>query len=588
MAQFRTGQDALRWAEDKMARASGEAPSREAPSRPPANILSEAGPAADRAIAAAKQPSVVASASTPAKKDDDSSFPIRPPAKATGKEQDWSDFLTSKQFILPALTAIGTMGTTPTRNLGTALSAGLLGGVTSYQNLDKTATEQELEGRRVSSTEQTTRTSTFKTNMELLEILNRRKAAYAGRGEAPPPDLVKQIEDITRQLTESGAGQSLASGAGVLGPPKTTTTGRVEAATPEAGKPATEVAKPDEKKTGTEGTGSAVPSNPAAEKPVPEVPTINQALSVPSSGTSNSDFQRKLNPDFNPVELNRRAALMAGDDPVASRAMADRAIAVQQEMNRTGFGVALDGTSVAIPGFSDEKVLRDAAPKLHESFEKQAVQYRERQIAKDRLLQIGNALSTVRSGKFGPELNDFVAGMRSAGFPIENSASINPALAQEIAKSAWKTVFDELKSIGGQPRVLEMQGLQASGANLGLEPEANKAILASALASFNYEDKYFEDAAKAYKEQGYRYSDSAFMPKWRGDNKLDAMKEEVAKNLAIRGTTPTESSGAINFNKLKDGHTYIIEPGMMPGVTAPTKYRVTRDKDGKRQFEGVK
>jgi hypothetical protein len=257
-------------------------------------------------------------------------------------------------------------------------------------------------------------------------------------------------------------------------------------------------------------------------------------------------------------------------------------------MNRTGFGTAVGGGVVPIPGHADEKVLRDAAPKLHESFEKQAVQYRERQIAKDRLMQIGNALSTVKSGKFGPELNEFVAGMRAAGFPIENSASINPALAQEIAKNAWKTVFDELKSIGGQPRVLEMQGLQASGANLGLEPEANKAILASALASFNYEDKFFEDATKAYKAQGYRYSDSEFMPEWRRSNRLDALKEEAAKNLAIRGATPTESNGSINFNKLKDGYTYIIEPGMMPGVTKPTKYRVSKDKDGKRGFEEVR
>jgi hypothetical protein len=216
------------------------------------------------------------------------------------------------------------------------------------------------------------------------------------------------------------------------------------------------------------------------------------------------------------------------------------------------------------------------------------VQYRERQIAKDRLMQIGNALSTVRSGRFGPELNEFVAGMRAAGFPVENSASIDPALAQEVAKNAWKTVFDELKAIGGQPRVLEMQGLQASGANLGLEPEANKAILASALASFNYEDKFFEDATKAYKAKGYRYSDSEFMPEWRRANRLDALKEEAAKNLAIRGATPTLGNGQIDFSKIKEGHTYIIEPGMMPGVIAPTKYRVTKDKDGRRQFEGVR
>jgi hypothetical protein len=465
-----------------------------------------------------------------------------------------------------------------------------LGGVKSYQDLDKTLVGQELEGRKVSATEQTTRTATFTKNMQLLEILNRRKASYEGRGQVPPPDLIKQIENITKQLTESGAGQSLTSGAAVLGPPKTTTTGRVGAATPEAVKPATDVAKPDEKKTGTEGTGSAVPSNPAAERPVPEVPTINQALSVPSSGTSNSDFQSKLDPDFNPVELNRRAARMAGDDPVQSRALADKAIAIQQEMNRTGFGAAVGGGVVPIPGHADEKVLRDAAPKLHESFEQQAAQYRERQIAKDQLTQISEALSRIQSGKGVPAINEFVAGMRTAGFGglIPESPIVKPEEAQKIAKIAWEQVFSRLKQIGGQPRVLEMQGLQASGINLGLEPEANKSILANALASFNYEDKFFEDAVKAYKEQGYKYSDSAFMPEWRRNNRLDVLRGEVEKNLAIRGATPVNSNGTLNFNKLKDGYTYVIEPDQMPGVTKPTKYRVVRGEDGKRRLDEVR
>lgn len=558
-------------------------PSTEEAARPPANIPSGAGPAADQAIAVAKQPSAVAPATPAAPKKDDGSFPIRPPATARGKEQDWSDFLTSKQFILPALTAIGTMGTTPTRDFGTALSAGLLGGVKSYQDLDKTLVGQELEGRKVASTEQTTRTATFTKNMELLELLNRRAAALRGRGEPIPPELANQIRDVTKQLTESGAGQSLASSAAALTPQ-----GRqdIQQGATAAGRVG--VTPLEEKKPTTEAPSSAVPSDPAAKKPDPQIPTMAEASSVPPSALANSEFLSKLDPDFNPIELNKRAREMAEYDPAASRLMFERATALQQEMNRTGFGTAIGGGVVPIPGHADEKVLRDAAPKLHESFEQQAAQYRQRQIAKDRLVQIGNALSTIKSGKFGPELNEFVAGMRAAGFPIENSASINPELAQEVAKNAWKTVFDELKAIGGQPRVLEMQGLQQSGANLGLEPKANKKILASALAQFNYEDKFFEDATKAYKDQGYKYSDSAFMPEWRSKNRLDALKEEAEKNLAIRGATPVNSNGSINFNELKDGHTYIIEPGMMPGVTAPTKYRVTRDKDGKRQFEGIR
>lgn len=131
---------------------SAPRPSRDVPDRT----------AASQAVALAKQPS------TPEKKDD-GSFPIRPPTTARGKEQDWGDFLTSKQFILPALTAIGTMGTTPTRDIGTALAAGLLGGVTSYQNLDKSLAELEK-----------TREEIPKVTTEAGEIAARTKAIEAG------------------------------------------------------------------------------------------------------------------------------------------------------------------------------------------------------------------------------------------------------------------------------------------------------------------------------------------------------------------------------------------------------------------------
>jgi hypothetical protein len=59
------------------------------------------------------------------------------------------------------------MGTTPTRDLGTALSAGLLGGVTSYQNLDKSLTE--LEQKREQIPKVTAETDEVKMRTRALE-----------------------------------------------------------------------------------------------------------------------------------------------------------------------------------------------------------------------------------------------------------------------------------------------------------------------------------------------------------------------------------------------------------------------------------
>jgi hypothetical protein len=178
--------------------------------RPPRDIQNEAPTeprtAASQAVALAKQPSAVAPAQAPEKKDD-GSFPIRPPATARGKEQDWSDFLTSKQFILPALTAIGTMGTTPTRDFGTALSAGLLGGVTSYQNLDKS--QAELEKTREEIPKVTAETNEVKMRTRALEAGLYERKWIDGIGmylidKSNPRNMVQITDDKLKPIPGTG------------------------------------------------------------------------------------------------------------------------------------------------------------------------------------------------------------------------------------------------------------------------------------------------------------------------------------------------------------------------------------------------
>jgi len=78
------------------------------------------------------------------------------PKDPRGQEQTWGDFLTSRQFIIPALTALGTMGTTPTRNFGTALSAGVLAGAKSFQDLEEKLSDVEKKREEVGTQVQQT------------------------------------------------------------------------------------------------------------------------------------------------------------------------------------------------------------------------------------------------------------------------------------------------------------------------------------------------------------------------------------------------------------------------------------------------
>ena len=71
-------------------------------------------------------------------KPDNKVLGLSPPNQfGTDKEQGWGDFLSSRQFIVPLLSAVGAAATTPTRNLGTAIAAGLGAGAQAYGGLEK-------------------------------------------------------------------------------------------------------------------------------------------------------------------------------------------------------------------------------------------------------------------------------------------------------------------------------------------------------------------------------------------------------------------------------------------------------------------
>lgn len=541
--------------------------------RPPREIPNEAPTeprtAASQAVALAKQPSA------PEKKDS-GSFPIRPPDSAKGKEQDWSDFLTSKQFILPALTAIGTMGTTPTRSLGTALSAGLLGGITSYQGLDKLAQEQEMKGREVTVQEKSVDLQDVARRQARLTQLQQIAAGQARATGKVSPEVQQQIDELVKSLNITSSTQKI-SEAGKPAP--TTTTGKVTEAKPEPGI-TQEPAKAATETVPLSGTEKARALAEEAAKPIP----------TPSNPMEDKTFLSKLNPDSNPEEIRRRGQLAEAYSPGAAEKAFAEALEVEKRMQDRGYGIGPDGKQVDIPGWFEHKQAMENAPEVRKFFNAQGTGQIARIEAREQLGGITRALEILQSGKFAQQKGEFQAALKSAGFPVPNTATMNAEAAEVATKDAMRAVFSRLAEIGGQPRVVEIQGLIQSGANVGLQPEANRKIISQSLASLDRADKFFADALEERNRLGYKFNEPEFAAKWskKEENASEKFREEAYKNTAIRGATPTLSNGTINFSEVKDGHTYMIEPDMLPGVTRPTKYRVVRDKDGKRGFEEVR
>jgi hypothetical protein len=68
---------------------------------------------------------------------------------AQGEQRGWGDFLTSKDFVIPLLTGLGTMASSPSRYLGAAILQGLGGGAQAFANLQQ---QQAQVGREVAGT----------------------------------------------------------------------------------------------------------------------------------------------------------------------------------------------------------------------------------------------------------------------------------------------------------------------------------------------------------------------------------------------------------------------------------------------------
>jgi hypothetical protein len=108
----------------------------------------------------------------PSGKTESKGFGISPPNKfGSNEEQGWGDFLTSRQFIVPLLSGIGAAATTPTRNLGTALAAGLGAGAQAYGGLEKQQADVEkTKAETGTEKERATLTSVQASRARFLEL----------------------------------------------------------------------------------------------------------------------------------------------------------------------------------------------------------------------------------------------------------------------------------------------------------------------------------------------------------------------------------------------------------------------------------
>jgi hypothetical protein len=229
---------------------------------------------------------------------------ISPPNKFGSEQgQDWGNFLTSRQFIVPLLSGIGAAATTPTRNLGTAIAAGLGAGAQAYGGLEKQMADVEQTRAQTRGIE----TDTFKksimdtaggtwiwlTGGVPMLLGDYEKLARQGRAPTPMGRIPDNAEDILKKFREA---KEAAPGPGATTPgattPGATTPGATTSGAPAPGATTSGAPAPGDTAPGDTAPGDTAPGAPTA--PVEKLPLPPPGLNYDKESQSTAESERSI------------------------------------------------------------------------------------------------------------------------------------------------------------------------------------------------------------------------------------------------------------------------------------------------------
>ena len=162
-------------------------------------------------------------------------------------------------------------------------------------------------------------------------------------------------------------------------------------------------------------------------------------------------------------------------------------------------------------------------------------QMKARQLSKQRLQALQGIMQNFQPGAFAGEKANLVAGLRSAGIDVPDSATANPAAFQEFTKNATANVFNDVKAQGGHVLVSEIAGLTKANANPELQPAAAAAIIGQGLGVLNYEDQHTKDYFDWKHHNTNAYDTSTFEIPWMQSHPVGQFVSDATKGIAYKG-----------------------------------------------------
>lgn len=508
-------------------------------------------------------------------------------SKPEGLGEKSLDFLTSEKFLLPLLSGLGTMASSGSRFLGPSILQGIGGGAKAYADLaqqqferEKAAEQLGLEARKTAVSEAALPLTERELKIREQEAARKMKALQElARVSTKPYSLPESTAPATKApITASDA------------EPVPNAPASMPGVTPEPVPNAPEV-------------------SPAAATPTPTAGKEFWADVDPMMNPSNLLSMAQ--------EAERKASIAAQDYPEWSKMLNDQALKLRgaaADIMKSGT-VMKGGQIVPIPGMLETEKqkaqqaeqtkadleLVDVQPKVggptfkvtrkearemtspgtpgagtppgaivskqSQSAEEQVSairkdegamldQFKQRQIARERMDALIDSLRVLQTGKFAERKGEIIAGLRSLGFDVPNTATANPAEFQKFVKNSTANIFDQVKAMGGKVLVSEITGLTKANANPELQPEANAALLGQAKGLIDYEDQHFKDYRNWRKSNpdAYNVQDIGdFEIGWLDDNPLSKYVKEAEMSVGARGAPlPPKEKRPLGYTHTND------------------------------------
>lgn len=153
-----------------------------------------------------------------------------------------------------------------------------------------------------------------------------------------------------------------------------------------------------------------------------------------------------------------------------------------------------------------------------------------------RLERMYDILRDLESGSFAEKKAEIVAGLRSLGLRVPDTATANPEAVQKLLKETITSVFEQIKGVTSRPALQEFIMLQQANANPELQPGANAAIIKQALGLLDYENAIYRDWVDWRRENPNTRDIDPFVLRYTERFKPGQFTEERAARLGnVRG-----------------------------------------------------